>query len=825
MFNLKSQDDTRNFCEFVHFCSISNKQIYLEDYISIYEQSKKEIPKEFILNNTSNILFIIQTIKEFNYFFSLQLTLEQITSSFFMFFGYFVELMTGSGKTYAICLSVVWFVKLEKRKVHVGTFTDYLSRRDLNELKPFYEFLGIKSSFISRLEYENSDVIYGSISEFVFSYLSLIKNINLYSYVTINFLDVILLDESDGILIEKDLVPHIVNLDLKLKNSEFIKRNKILNIDKEKISKVIEFVKLDFFLGKDFFYKETKIIDGKKLSSQSILTLEGTKKLMKFQKKSIYFSNFPSSLFYISISILNALAKTENIDFVLGKDVIHIIDPYSGEKNLNSRYSNLEHEILEIIHLDSNSSLDSIYEKSNFSVSSNIYTYLRLYKMCIGVSGTNLEIQNLIYNLFRRYVVKIEHVFAKQIKIIDYFSFNNHEEKMQAVVKDIQKFYPRPILILTDDAVKNKSVFSYIKDQSFLKKDQLYRLDVLNEQKKTMIINRKAGKEGCVVVSTNIISRGVDIKVTHKYEKDFSHFQNWYNKQKEEIFISPYKNKCYIFDKIINIFKKELEEFNIRNKGLVVFLLQPYLDRRLDKQAAGRTARMGKDGHINKYVSFDDKIIVDTKNTKLSPFSLVNFYFPIFRFIKNKKIKIFEKIDKYIFLLVKRIQNTEYYFNVESKEENKLQDLLLNGYLKRKYLLFHTEKDSLNDFLNKLENFVNRIGYIKKKTIYDSINEQFLRKFHLRSVNKVISFIKESALKNESFFSDEHIKNEFLLNCGFLGYWKMIINLVSNIKSYTQDNLSTDNMDNYFLFFYSLILNSLLEKIYVIKNKERNEFI
>lgn len=812
--DILDEKNIETFCEFIHFCSKQELSYNEEDILYKYNShvKKNEILEEFVKSNIDNICFILNTIEEFNTFYKITLNKQQITCSFFLYFDFFVELMTGSGKTYALCLAAVWFNKLSSRSVHVSTFTDYLSRRDFNELKPFYESLDMKVTYINDLDYENSDVIYGSNSEFIFKYLYLIEDMEKYTNVTKNYLDVILLDESDGLLIEKDLTSHIINLNIKILNSEFSKRINFFNINNEHFERIVDFTFKTLKEKKDYFNTDLKKI--KKLNHYGVpkITYSGLQKISKFQKNDTFFCNFPSSTYFLILSILIALNKIQNVDFIVEDNSIISIDEYSGERNPQSKFGNLVHEALETLYLENKE--HNFIKDTSFSSSMTAYSYLNLYKTCLGVSGTNSEIQKVIYDLFKKKVYIVKQHFPGQKKTYILRTFEDQVwSKKESLLRDITKFFPSPILILTDNPLENEDIYIFLKNRlSYEKRKDIYILDAINEQKKKMIVDRKCGKEKCIVVSTNIISRGVDIQVTHKSEKNFNAFKNWYEKQKKYTFINNLPNKCYIFDEILDVFDKEISKFNKRNKGLVVILNQCYSDSRIDKQAMGRTARMGKDGTIIRYFSFDESI---SRETKISPISLTKISLSLFEFFKKWKIKIFN-IDKYIFLLVKRLQNINFSFKYKLSEETKLKDLFLNGYMKKRYLLIHTTEESMLDFLNQFETLVNRLTLLKRKVIFDSIDKTLIIGLPHKNLKNIIYYIRNQ-VKN-GYFLPKYTTMDYLVKCNLLGYLTIMKNSMNNIGK------EDDSLDNNFfiescLFFFSTLINSILEKIFNIRTQ------
>ena len=87
------------------------------------------------------------------------------------------EMKTGEGKTLTITLAA-YLNALTKKGVHIVTVNDYLAKRDCENMKGIYNFLGLTSGYINndqtdeerKLNY-NCDITYATNSELGFDYL------------------------------------------------------------------------------------------------------------------------------------------------------------------------------------------------------------------------------------------------------------------------------------------------------------------------------------------------------------------------------------------------------------------------------------------------------------------------------------------------------------------------------------------------------------------------------------------------------------------------------------------------------------------------------
>ena len=91
--------------------------------------------------------------------------------------GKIAEMTTGEGKTLVATLPVCLNAFL-KEGVHVITVNDYLAERDMNWMRPVYEFMGFSVGVIKhdmtikqRQQSYGCDIVYGTNNEFGFDYL------------------------------------------------------------------------------------------------------------------------------------------------------------------------------------------------------------------------------------------------------------------------------------------------------------------------------------------------------------------------------------------------------------------------------------------------------------------------------------------------------------------------------------------------------------------------------------------------------------------------------------------------------------------------------
>src|SRR3954462_14631686 len=130
--------------------------------------------------------------------------------------GDIAEMKTGEGKTFVASLAL-YLNALPGRGVHLVTVNDYLAQRDAEWNRGVFERLGVTVAFIEnnmpfdqRKAAYDSDITYGTNSEFGFDYLRDNMAINLEGVVQRGHTYAIV-DEVDSILVDEARTPLIIS--------------------------------------------------------------------------------------------------------------------------------------------------------------------------------------------------------------------------------------------------------------------------------------------------------------------------------------------------------------------------------------------------------------------------------------------------------------------------------------------------------------------------------------------------------------------------------------------------------------------------------------
>ena len=147
-----------------------------------------------------------------------QPTDRQLLAGLHLWSGRVAELASGEGKTVAILYPALLHA-LSGRTVHVGTSNDYLAERDWGALEAVYSALGVTSGYVvagmdaaARVSAYRCRVVYGTLREFGFDYLR-DQLVTVFSDCVQGPLDVLVVDETDQVLLDEAVTPLVIGGD------------------------------------------------------------------------------------------------------------------------------------------------------------------------------------------------------------------------------------------------------------------------------------------------------------------------------------------------------------------------------------------------------------------------------------------------------------------------------------------------------------------------------------------------------------------------------------------------------------------------------------
>ena len=400
--------------------------------------------------------------------------------------GRIAEMKTGEGKTLVATLAVV-LNAMKGEGVHLVTVNDYLARRDSEWMKPIYNFLGLSVGVIypymppdERIQAYQSDITYGTNSEFGFDYLrdNMVMSRSEMVQRGHNFC---IVDEVDSILIDEARTPLIISGPSDDDAELYVKADNAARTLHE---------------GPDYEKDEKE---------RSIsLTESGIQKCEDYLKMPGLFSDAAhSELAHRIVQALKAhrLYKRDT-DYVVKDGEVIIVDEFTGRLMIGRRYSDGLHQAIEA------KERVKVGRESQTLATITLQNYFRMYHKLAGMTGTAATEAEEFKEIYGLQVVSIP--THKEMIRVDYpdVVFATEHEKYSAVADEVAEMHKRgqPVLVGTTSIENSERVSKLLKARKIPH-------NVLNAKyhEKEAEIVAQAGREGAVTVATNMAGRGTDI--------------------------------------------------------------------------------------------------------------------------------------------------------------------------------------------------------------------------------------------------------------------------------------------------------------------------
>lgn len=584
--------------------------------------------------------------------------------------GDIAEMRTGEGKTLVATLPA-YLNALSGKGVYVVTVNGYLAKRDCEWMGKIYQYLGMEVGLIlpdmpreMRQKAYNADITYGTNDEFGFDYLRDNMAVSK-DYQVQRGLNFAIIDEVDSILIDEAKTPLIIS-----------------GSNEEDTT---------LYKNADIFAKQLKPEDYEKDKKEKtvVLTESGTSKAEKFfgiknlaDVENIQIAHNINQALYANTMM------DKDVDYIVKRGEIIIVDEFTGRQMPGRRYSNGLHQAIEAKeHVRINGESKTI-------ATITYQNYFRLFNKLSGMTGTaktEEEEFNEIYNL------NVVTIPTNKPMIRDDFDdlvYRTEKGKFKAVVKDIESRHAKgqPILVGTVSIEKSEKLSGYLKRAGIPHKV----LNAKHLEKEAEII-AQAGRKDAVTISTNMAGRGTDI--------------------------------------ILGPGVKELG-------GLHIIGTERHESRRIDNQLRGRAGRQGDPGSSQFFLSLEDdllKIFGSERLQGLSETLDINDENPLNAKILNKSIESAQKkVEARNFDIRKNVLQ---YDNVMNRQRHII-------YTERQQVL---EGDNMDGFiskmfdeivLNKLTAFKDKNGFQEKELktyfsrFFDTDDLDFSKDIHEQLKNK-----------------------------------------------------------------------------------------
>lgn len=509
--------------------------------------------------------------------------------------GKITEMKTGEGKT-LVATCPVYLNALSGHGVHVITVNDYLAKRDRDQMSRLYGFLGLSSGVIlnglpteQRKKSYNSDITYGTNSEFGFDYLrdNMVSSLDQKVQRELNFC---IVDEVDSILVDEARTPLIISGAAEDKIKWYQISFQVVSMlnrsyETEKIKNIKEKKAMNIPDEKWGDYE----VDEK--SRVIVFTEKGVKRVEQILKiDNLYAPEYVELTHFLNQALkAKELFKRDRDYLVRDNGEVVIIDEFTGRAMEGRRYSDGLHQAIEakegVKIASENQTLATI----------TLQNYFRMYKKLSGMTGTAETEATEFMHTYGLEVVVIPTNLPVIRKDDADLVYKTKKEKINAIINRIQELYEKgqPVLVGTI-SIKSSEELSEL-----LKKRKIPH-NVLNAKyhAKEAEIVAQAGRYKAVTIATNMAGRGTDIMLGGNPE--FMALAEVGSRDDERFpeVLAKYQEQC-----------REEKEKVLALGGLFILGTERHESRRIDNQLRGRSGRQGDPGESEFYLSLEDDLM------------------------------------------------------------------------------------------------------------------------------------------------------------------------------------------------------------------------
>ncbi len=515
----------------------------------------------------------------------------QLVGGMILHSGRISEMKTGEGKTLMATLAI-YLNALTSKGVHIVTVNDYLARRDMEIMRPLYNFLGLSVGVIvngitneERKTAYSADITYGTNNEFGFDYLrdNMVHEMKdkvqrVHHYAIVDEIDSILIDEARTPLIisgAAEETTHWYNVFAKV----VLQLKRSVKTEKVKDKKNVVIPDGDW---------EDYEVDEK--GHTVTLTEKGIKSVERILNIDNLYSPEHVELTHFLSQALKAkeLFKLDR-DYIINEDnEVIIVDEFTGRLMDGRRYSDGLHQAIE-----AKEELEVAGENQTLATIT-LQNYFRMYEKLSGMTGTAKTEEDEFKQIYKLGVVTIptnRPVIRRDFSDVIYIT---KRAKYDAIVQKIKELYEKgqPVLVGTA-SIQNSEDLS-----ALLKKARIPH-DVLNAKQHTREaeIIAQAGRYKGVTIATNMAGRGTDIKL---------------GGDPESMALKTSERGTPEFRELVDKYEIECEENKrkvIEAGGLFILGTERHESRRIDNQLRGRAGRQGDPGASEFFLSLEDDLM------------------------------------------------------------------------------------------------------------------------------------------------------------------------------------------------------------------------
>ncbi|MEG0009521.1 MAG: preprotein translocase subunit SecA [Aeromonas sp.] len=495
------------------------------------------------------------------------------------------EMKTGEGKTLTATLPA-YLNALSGRGVHVVTVNDYLAKRDAEANRPLFTFLGMTvdcnvpgMDASQKRDAYAADITYGTNNEFGFDYLR--DNMAFSPEQRVQRpLNYALVDEVDSVLIDEARTPLIISGPAEDSSAMYIQVNKLIPLLVKQDKEDSEEYTGDGHYTVDEKNRQALLTENGQIFVEDLLKKEG----LLAEDDSLFSATNISLLHHVNAGLRAHTLFERNVDYIVQKDEIVIVDEHTGRTMPGRRWSDGLHQAVEA------KEGVKIQNENQTLASITFQNYFRLYDKLAGMTGTAdteaFEFQQ-IYGLDTVVIPTNKPMVRKDMGDLVYLTA---QEKYAAIIEDIRGCVERgqPVLVGTV-SIENSELLSGI-----LTKENIPH-KVLNAKFHAMEaeIVAQAGQTGAVTIATNMAGRGTDIVLGGNWQAEIAALEN------------PTEEQVRAIKAAWQVRHDEV----LAAGGLHIIGTERHESRRIDNQLRGRSGRQGDPGSSRFYLSMEDTLM------------------------------------------------------------------------------------------------------------------------------------------------------------------------------------------------------------------------
>ncbi|MGR6759312.1 preprotein translocase subunit SecA [Aeromonas veronii] len=495
------------------------------------------------------------------------------------------EMKTGEGKTLTATLPA-YLNALSGRGVHVVTVNDYLAKRDAEANRPLFAFLGMTVACnvpgmdaSQKRDAYAADITYGTNNEFGFDYLR--DNMAFSPEQRVQRpLNYALVDEVDSVLIDEARTPLIISGPAEDSSELYIRVNKLIPLLVKQDKEDTEEYTGDGHYTVDEKNRQALLTENGQIFVEELLKKEG----LLDENDSLFSASNISLLHHVNAGLRAHTLFERNVDYIVQKDEIVIVDEHTGRTMPGRRWSDGLHQAVEA------KEGVKIQNENQTLASITFQNYFRLYNKLAGMTGTAdteaFEFQQ-IYGLDTVVIPTNKPMVRKDMGDLVYLTAN---EKYAAIIEDIRQCVAKgqPVLVGTV-SIENSELLSGI-----LTKEKIPH-KVLNAKFHAMEaeIVAQAGQTGAVTIATNMAGRGTDIVLGGNWQAEIAKLETPTSEQ-----IAELKAAWQVRHDAV-----------LAAGGLHIIGTERHESRRIDNQLRGRSGRQGDPGSSRFYLSMEDTLM------------------------------------------------------------------------------------------------------------------------------------------------------------------------------------------------------------------------